>query len=94
MPVIPQEDCPVIEDCDIPPVMIILKLLSRLCPPVKSELNNIGFTLAGPLAPPLDLEPPLDFDSDLDSELDSEDDDSEEELSLLELLLLDSELDP
>jgi hypothetical protein len=76
-----------------------LKLLSRLCPPVKSELNNIGFTLAGPLAPPLDLDPPLDFDSDLDSDLDSEldselEDDSEEELSLLELLLLDSELDP
>jgi len=105
MPVIPQEDCPVIEDCDIPPVIIILKLLSRLCPPVKSELNNIGFILAGPLAAALDLDP-LDleelFDSDLDSDLDSEllDEDSElddselEELSPLELLLLDSELDP
>jgi hypothetical protein len=107
MPVTPQEDCPVIEDCDIPPVIIILKLLSRLCPPVKSELNNIGFILAGPLAAALDLDP-LDleelFDSDLDSDLDSElldedselDDDSEllEELSPLELLLLDSELDP
>jgi len=106
IPVTPQEDCPVIEDCDIPPVIIILKLLSRLCPPVKSELNNIGFILAGPLAAALDLDP-LDleelFDSDLDSDLDSEllDEDSElddselEELSpLLELLLLDSELDP
>jgi hypothetical protein len=106
IPVTPQEDCPVIEDCDIPPVIIILKLLSRLCPPVKSELNNIGFILAGPLAAALDLDPPdLDdelFDSDLDSDLDSEllDEDSElddselEELSPLELLLLDSELDP
>jgi hypothetical protein len=106
IPVTPQEEAPVIEDCDIPPVIITLKLLSRLCPPVKSELNNIGFTLAGPLAAALDLDPPdLDdelFDSDLDSDLDSElldedsdlESDDEEELSPLELLLLDSELDP
>jgi hypothetical protein len=105
IPVTPQEDCPVIEDLDIPPVIITLKLLSRLCPPVKSELNNIGFTLAGPFAAALDLVPPdleEPFDSDLDSDLDSEllDEDSElddselEELSPLELLLLDSELDP
>jgi hypothetical protein len=72
--------------------------LSKLCPPVKSELNSIGLTLAWALPPDLEEDlPPPPLLSDLDSDLDSPDELSElldsEELELSELPpLLEEEL--
>jgi hypothetical protein len=89
IPVSPQDISPAIELCDIPPVAIIFIDLSKLCPPVKSELNSIGLTFAWAL--PADLEedlPPPPLLSDLLSDLDSPEELSEE---LDSELLLDSE---
>jgi hypothetical protein len=62
--------------------------LSKLCPPVKSELNSIGLTFAWALPADLleDLPPPPLL-SDLDSDLDSPELLDSEELELSELLL-------
>jgi hypothetical protein len=102
IPVTPQDISPAIELCDIPPVAITFIDLSKLCPPVKSELNSIGLTLAWALPPDLEEDlPPPPLLSDLDSDLDSPDElsellDSDElELELSELpppLLLAAEL--
>jgi hypothetical protein len=88
IPVTPQDISPAIELCDIPPVAITFIDLSKLCPPVKSELNSIGLTLAWVLPPDLleDLPPPPLL-SDLDSDLDSPELLDSEELELSELLL-------
>jgi hypothetical protein len=86
------------ELCDIPPVAMMFIDLSKLCPPVKSELNSIGLTLAWALPPDLEEDlPPPPLLSDLDSDLDSPDELSElldsEELELSELPpLLEEEL--
>jgi hypothetical protein len=103
IPVTPQDISPAIELCDIPPVAIIFIDLSKLCPPVKSELNSMGLTLAWALPPDLEEDlPPPPLLSDLDSDLDSPDElsellDSEElELELSELpppLLVEAELE-
>ena len=95
IPVSPQDISPAIELCDIPPVAMMFIDLSKLCPPVKSELNSIGLTFAWALPPDLEEDlPPPPLLSDLDSDLDSPDElsellDSEELEELSELLLLD-----
>jgi hypothetical protein len=93
IPVTPQDISPAIELCDIPPVAITFIDLSKLCPPVKSELNSIGLTLAWALPPDLEEDlPPPPLLSDLDSDLDSPELLDSEELELSELLLLLEEL--